>query len=57
MIRLYLSNYKPAELVQLCNVIFLACSTVVVDALVNPAKDLDELFVYLVGYMGGKGGK
>ena len=57
MIRLYLKNYKPAELVQLYNALSLAFSTVVAEVPTNPAKDLDELLVYLSGYMDGKGGK
>ncbi len=57
MIRLYLKNYKPAELVQLYNALSLARSSVVADVPASPAKDLDELLVYLSGYMDGKGGK
>ena len=57
MIRLYLKNYRPAELVQLYNALSLARSTVVSDTPTNPSKDLDELLVYLSGYMDGKGGK
>ena len=57
MIRLYLKNYKPAELVQLYNALSLALSTVVADVPTNPAKDLDEILVYLSGYMDGKDGK
>ena len=57
MIRLYLKNYKPAELVKLYNALSFARSTVVEDAPNNPAKDLDELLVYLSGYMDGKDGK
>ena len=57
MIRLYLNNYKPAELVQLYNALSFARSTVVQDVPTNPAKDLDELLVYLSGYMDGKDGK
>ena len=54
MIRLYLKNYRTAELVQLYNALSLARSTVVADAPTNPAKDLDEILVYLSGYMDGK---
>ena len=54
MIRLYLKNYRTAELVQLYNVLTLARSAVVADVPTNPAKDLDELLVYLSGYMDGK---
>ena len=57
MIRLYLNNYRPAELVQLYNALSIAHSTVAADASSNPAKDLDELLVYLSGYMDGKDGK
>lgn len=57
MIRLYLKNYRPAELVQLYNVLSLARSSVAADVHTNPAKDLDELLVYLSGYMDGKDGK
>lgn len=57
MIRLYLKNYRPAELVQLYNALSLARSSVVTDVPTNPAKDLDELLVYLSGYIDGKGGK
>lgn len=57
MIRLYLKNYRPAELVQLYNALSLACCTVAADAPNNPAKDLDEIIVYLSGYMDGKGEK
>lgn len=54
MIRLYLKNYRPAELVQLYNALSLARSTVVTDIPTNPSKDLDELLVYLSGYIDGK---
>ena len=57
MIRLYLKNYRSAELVQLYNALSLARSTLVPDAPTNPTKDLDELLVYLSGYMDGKVGK
>lgn len=57
MIRLYLKNYRPAELVQLYNALSLARSTVAADVPNNPAKDLDELLVYMSGYMDGKSGK
>lgn len=57
MIRLYLKNYRSAELVQLYNALSLARSTVTTDVPNNPTKDLDELLVYLSGYMDGKGGK
>ena len=57
MIRLYLKNYRPAELVQLYNPQSLARSTVAADVPSNTSKDLDELLVYLSGYMDGKDGK
>lgn len=57
MIRLYLKNYKPAELVQLYNALSIARSTVVADVPTNPAKDLDELLLYMSGYIDGKYGK
>lgn len=57
MIRLYLKNYRPAELVKLYNALSIARYTVVEDVPNNPAKDLDELLVYLSGYMDGKDGK
>lgn len=57
MIRLYLKNYRHAELVQLYNALSIARSTVVADVPTNPSKDLDELLVYLSGYMDGKDGK
>lgn len=57
MIRLYLKNYRPAELVQLYNALSLARSTVATDVPSNIANDLDELLVYLSGYMDGKDGK
>lgn len=57
MIRLYLKNYRPAELVQLYNALSLARSTVAGEVPTNPSKDLDEILVYLSGYMDGKGEK
>lgn len=57
MIRLYLKNYCPDELAQLYNALEIVRSTVVADVPTNPAKDLDEILVYLSGYMDGKGGK
>ena len=55
MIRLYLKNYKPAELVQLYNALSLARTMVKADVLANTAKDLDEALQYMFGYMDGKG--
>lgn len=54
MIRLYLKNYRSAELVQLYNALSLARSSLVSDAIGNPTKDLDELMVYLSGYIDAK---
>lgn len=57
MIRLYLKNYRHVELVQLYNALSIARFSVVAGVPNNPAKDLDELLVYLSGYMDGKDGK
>lgn len=57
MIRLYLKNYRTSELDKLYNALSVARSTVESDVPNNPAKDLDELLVYLSGYMDGKCGK
>ncbi len=56
MNRLYLKNYKPDELVQLYNSLSPARSTVEAHAM-NTIKDLDEILVYLSGYMDGKDDK
>lgn len=55
MIRLYLNSYKPAELVQLYNVLSLARTMVKADVPTNTAKDLDEVLQYISGYMDAKG--
>nr|DAS81974.1 MAG TPA: hypothetical protein [Caudoviricetes sp.] len=55
MIRLYLKNYKPAELVQLYNALSLARTMVKADVPTNTAKDLDEVLQYISGYMDAKG--
>lgn len=55
MIRLYLKNYNPAELVQLYNALSLARSVVKADVPTNSAKDLDEVLQYMSGYMDAKG--
>lgn len=55
MIRLYLKNYKPAELVQLYNAMLFACSMVKADVPTNTSKDLDEVLQYISGYMDAKG--
>lgn len=55
MIRLYLKNYKPTDLVQLYNALSLARTMVKGDVLTNTAKDLDEVLQYISGYMDAKG--
>lgn len=55
MIRLYLKNYKPAELVQLYNALSLARTMFKADVQTNTAKDLDEVLQYISGYMDAKG--
>ena len=55
MIRLYLKNYKPAELVQLYNALSLARITVKADVPTNTEKDLDGALQYISGYMDAKG--
>lgn len=55
MIRLYLKNYKPAELVQLYNALSLARTMVKADVPTNPANDLDVVLQYMSGYMDAKG--
>lgn len=55
MIRLYLKNYKPAELVQLYNALSLARTMVKGAVPTNTAKDLDEVLQYISGYMDAKG--
>ncbi len=54
MIRLYLKNYKHAELVQLYNALSLASTMVKADVQTNTAKDLDEVLQYISGYMDAK---
>lgn len=54
MIRLYLKNYKPAELVQLYNALLLARTMVKADVSKNTEKDLDEALQYISGYMDAK---
>ena len=54
MIRLYLKNYKSAELVQLYNALSLARTMVKADVPTNAAKDLDEVLQYIFGYMDAK---
>lgn len=55
MIRLYLKNYKPAEVVQLYNALSLARTMIKADFPTNTAKDLDEVLQYISGYMDAKG--
>lgn len=55
MIRLYLKNYKSAELVQLYNALSLARTMFNADVPTNTAKDLDEVLQYISGYMDAKG--
>ena len=55
MIRLYLKNYKPAELVNLYNALSLGRTMVKADVPTNAAKDLDEVLQYISGYMDAKG--
>lgn len=55
MIRLYLKNYKSAELVQLYNALTLARTAVTSPVPSHVISDLDEIMVYLSGY-GCKGG-
>nr|DAJ85507.1 MAG TPA: hypothetical protein [Caudoviricetes sp.] len=55
MIRLYLKNYKSAELVQLYNALSLARNMAKGDVPTNTVKDLDEVLQYITGYMDAKG--
>lgn len=55
VIRLYLKNYKPVELVQLYNALIVARAAVSSPAPSHVASDLDEIMVYLSGYMDAKG--
>ena len=55
MIRLYLKNYNPVELVQLYNALTVARAAVSSPAPSHAASDLDEIVVYLSGYMDAKG--
>ena len=57
MIRLYLKNYKPTELVHFYNALSDTVKAVKAKAGAdsNPSKDLDEVLVYLSGYMDAKG--
>ena len=53
MIRLYLRNYKPLELVQLYNALYKARAELMETG--NPVKDLDVALTYINGYMDAKG--
>lgn len=55
MIRLYLKSYKNTELVQLYNALSLARAAVSSPAPSHVTSDLDEIMVYLSGYMDAKG--
>lgn len=55
VIRLYLKNYKSAELVQLYNALTLDRAAVASPAPSHVTSDLDEIMVYLSGYMDAKG--
>ena len=55
MIRLYLKSYKPVELVQLYNALTVARAAVSSPAQSHVVSDLDEIMVYLSGYMDAKG--
>lgn len=55
MIRLYLKNYKSAELVQLYSVLSMARSAVTSPAPSQVTSDLDEILCYLTGYIDAKG--
>lgn len=54
MIRLYLKAYKNTELVQLYNALSLARAAVSSPAPSHVTADLDEIMVYLSGYMDAK---
>lgn len=55
MIRLYLKNYNPFELVQLYNALTLARSAVKTATPTNATQDLNGILQYLSGYMDAKG--
>ncbi len=55
MIRLYLKNYKSVELVQLYNALSLARAAMASPVPSHVTSDLDEIMVYLSGYMDAKG--
>lgn len=56
VIRLYLKAYKLVELVQLYNALTVARATVSSLAPSHVVSDLDEIMVYLSGYLDAKGG-
>lgn len=55
MIRVYLKAYKPVELVQLYNALTVARAAVSSPAPSHVVSDLDEIMVYLSGYLDAKG--
>lgn len=55
MIRLYLNSYKSTELVQLYTALTLARAAVASTVPSHVTSDLDEIMVYLSGYMDAKG--
>ena len=55
MIRLYLKNYRPVELVQLYNALTVARAAVSSPVSSNADRDLDEIIAYLFGYIDAKG--
>lgn len=54
VIRLYLKNYKSVELVQFYNALTVARAAVSGPAPSHVVSDLDEIMVYLSGYMDAK---
>lgn len=55
MIRPYLKNDKPAELVELYDALSSASTMVKSDVSTNTENDLDEVLQYISGYMDAKG--
>lgn len=51
VIRLYHKDYKSVELVQFYNALTVACAVVSSPAQSYVVSDLDEIMVYLYGYM------
>lgn len=52
MMRLYLSHYKPDELVELYNLLTVASS--MSRPMSRPKRDIEEALVYLTGYSDAK---